>query len=58
MNAGRPMYNGNIACQVSGSRVFDVLDMPADVGFDGRILEHAVAGLVDGAVLKHKVLRI
>ena len=47
-----------IGDNVSGSRVLDVLDMSADVSFDGRILEHTVAHLVDGAVLQHEVLRI
>ena len=32
--------------------------MPSDIGLDSRILEHTVAGFVDGAVLEHEVLGI
>ena len=43
---------------VAARRVLDVLDVTADVGLDGGILEHAVAGLVERAVLQHQAVGV
>ncbi len=39
-------------------RILDVFNMAANVCLYRRVFEHAVAGLVEGAVLEHEVLRI
>jgi hypothetical protein len=38
--------------------VLDILDVAADVGLNGGILEDAVAGSVEGAVFQYEVLNI
>ena len=47
-----------VSNDMSAGGILDVFDMSADVGFNGGVFEHAVAGLVEGAVFEHKVLRV
>ena len=44
-----------ICDDVPRTRILDVCNSAAYVGFDVRILEHAVAGSIEGAILKNKV---
>ena len=41
---------------MSGRRILDVLNMPADICLHSGVLEHTVASRIDGTVLQHEVV--
>ena len=47
-----------VSHDMPAGRIFDVLDMPADVGLDGGVFEHTVAGRVEGAVLQLQMMGV
>lgn len=55
INSDAPDTVGN---DVAGGWVLDVFDVAADVGLNGGILEHAVAGGIEAAVLQHQAVGV
>ena len=47
-----------VSNDMSAGGILDVFDMSANVGFNGGILEHTVASLIERTILKNQILRI